>query len=107
MIDAFAAEGHDAIHADDLGVGHAADQEIAKEAQRTERCVVTRDFDFADLRNEEPTHHRGIVVLAIPRHRGSAYMRFLLGRLFEHLRAGGAVDGKLLIIEPDRIRTRG
>jgi len=33
-------------------------------------------------------------------------MRFLLGKLFEHLRAGGAVDGKLLIVEADRIRTR-
>jgi Domain of unknown function (DUF5615) len=107
MIDAFAAEGHDAVHADDLGIGHSADPEIAREAQRTDRCVITRDFDFADLRNYEPTQHRGIVVLAVPRHRGSAYMRFLLGKLFEHLRAGGVVDGKLLIVEADRIRTRG
>lgn len=107
MIDAFAAEGHDAVHADDLGIRHEADPEIAKEARRLERCVITRDFDFADLRNYVPTQHRGIVVLAIPRHRGSAYMRFLLTKLFEHLRAGGAIDGKLLIVEADRIRTRG
>jgi hypothetical protein len=107
MIDAFSAEGHDAVHADDLGIGHSADPEIAREAQQEERCVITRDFDFADLRNYDPTQHRGIVVLTVPRHRGSAYMRFLLGKLFEHLRAGGAVDGKLLIVEADRIRTRG
>jgi len=107
MIDAFAAEGHDAVHADDLGIAHSEDPEIAREAQRTDRCVITRDFDFADLRNYDPARHRGIVVLAVPRHRGSAYMRFLLGKLFDHLRAGGAVDGKLLIVEADRIRTRG
>jgi len=107
MIDAFAAEGHDAVHADELGIGHSADSEIAREGQRTDRCVITRDFDFADLRNYEPAQHHGIVVLAVPRHRGSAYMRFLLGKLFEHLRAGGVVDGKLLIVEADRIRTRG
>ena len=40
-------------------------------------------------------------------HRGSAYMRFLLGKLFEHLRDGGTIDGKLLIVEADHIRTRG
>ena len=34
-------------------------------------------------------------------------MRFLLGKLFEHLRNGVVVDGKLIIVEADRIRTRG
>jgi hypothetical protein len=107
MVETLAAEGHDAVHADDLGIGHAEDREIANEALRQERCVVTRDFDFADLRNYDPTQHRGIVVLAIPRHRGSAYMRFLLGKLIDHLRAGGLMDRKLLIVDADRIRTRG
>lgn len=107
MIDAFTAEGHDAVHADDLGIGHSADPEIARAAQTGERCVVTRDFDFADLRNYDPADHRGIVVLTVPRHRGSAYMRYLLGRLFGYIRDGGIIDGKLLIIDADRIRIRG
>jgi GNAT superfamily N-acetyltransferase len=106
MIDDFAAEGHDALHADDLGIGHAPDSEIAKEAGEAARCIVTRDFDFADLRNYRPAAHRGIIVLTIPRHRGSAYMRFLLGTLFDYLRDDGAVDQKLLIIDADRIRVR-
>lgn len=106
MIESFAAEGHDAVHADDLGMGHGADPEIAREAQLTERCIITRDFDFADLRNYDPARHHGIIVLTIPRHRGSAYMRFLLAKLFEYVRNGSAIDGKLLIIEADRIRVR-
>jgi predicted nuclease of predicted toxin-antitoxin system len=32
MVDAFSAEGHDAVHADDLGIAHSADPEIAREA---------------------------------------------------------------------------
>jgi len=106
MVETFAAEGHDAIHADDLGIGHSPDTDIARNAVDRECCIVTRDFDFADLRNYVPALHRGIVVLEIPRHRGSTYMRYLLGKLFDYLRAGGSVDGKLLIIDPDRIRTR-
>ena len=107
MVEVFVAEGHDAVHADDLGIGHSADTEIASAALVEERCIVTRDYDFADLRNYDPAKHQGIVVLTVPLHRGSTYMRYLLGRLFEHIRGGGAVSGKLLIVDADRIRTRG
>jgi hypothetical protein len=106
IVDAFRAEGHDAVHADDLGLGSASDPEIATAAQAFEECIVTRDFDFADLRNYVPARHRGIVILTIPLHRGSTYIAYLIGKLFEYLRAGGTVDRKLLIVEADRIRVR-
>ena len=107
MVQTFAAEGHDAVHADDAGIGNAPDELIAQRARDMGRCVITRDYDFANIRNYDPRLYRGIVVLFVPKDRGSPYMRLLLAKLFEHLRAGAPVDGKLLIVEMERIRTRG
>jgi Domain of unknown function (DUF5615) len=106
MIAALAAEGHDAVHADDIGIATYPDFVVAEHARDGERCVLSGDFDFANIRNYEPAKYRGIVVLTIPRKAGSPYMRILLGKLFDYLRAGGTVDRKLLIIEADRIRVR-
>lgn len=106
MVDAFIAEAHEAVHADDLGLGHAADSEIGDAARASQRAVVTRDFDFADVRNYRPPDYYGIVVLTIPKHRGSTYMRYLLAKLFEYVRSGGEIEGKLLILDADRIRVR-
>ena len=106
MIEAFAAAGHEAVHADDEGLGRAADERIADYGVATGRCIVTGDFDFADLRNYPPKQYHGIVVLTIPRGAGSPYMRILLAELFRYLQRGGTVDAKLLIVEPGRIRVR-
>ena len=35
-------------------------------AQREQQCLVTGDFDFADIRDYPPQHYAGIVVLGIP-----------------------------------------
>lgn len=107
VVQALVAEGYDAVHADDAGIGHAPDELIAERARGTDRCIITRDYDFADVRNYDPRRHHGIIVLFVPRDRGSPYMRLLLAKLFDHLRAGGVVDRKLLIVEAERIRTRG
>jgi len=42
-------EGHDAVHAVDLGLGGAADREILDRAVQEERIVVTADTDFPQL----------------------------------------------------------
>jgi len=50
----------------DIGLRHADDSEIASYAQREQQCLVTGDFDFADIRNYPPQRYAGIVVLVIP-----------------------------------------
>lgn len=78
----------------------------AEFARAGEWTIVTGDFDFADVRNYEPAKFEGIVVLYVPRDRGSAYMHLLLAKFLEYLQTGGAIRGKLLIVEGDRIRVR-
>ncbi len=58
--------GYHAVDARDIGLRHADDSAIASHAQREQPCLVTGDFDFADIRNSPPQHDAGIVVLVIP-----------------------------------------
>jgi len=106
MTGAMAAEGHDAVHTDDIGLATFPDPVVGEHARDGGRCIVTGDFDFADIRNYNPARYHGIVVLTLPFRAGSPYMRLLLEEFFDYLRAGGTVEGKLLIVELGRIRVR-
>ena len=106
MINAFVGAGYEAVHVRDLGRSRDADPLIGEFARAGEWTIVTGDFDFADVRNYRPAGRPGVVVLVIPRHRGSPYMRLLLDEVFAHLAAGRPTRGKLLIVEPGRIRVR-
>jgi predicted nuclease of predicted toxin-antitoxin system len=44
-----AALGHDVTRAVDVGLSGASDEEILREAQSSERLLVTRDRDFGSL----------------------------------------------------------
>ena len=67
--------GHDAFDVRDIGLGDAKDHEIAVYAQAHKLCLLTGDFDFADIRNYPPHSYAGIVVLTIPR---NATVTFIL-----------------------------
>jgi predicted nuclease of predicted toxin-antitoxin system len=46
-------------------MGSASDAAIAGYAQSHRRTLVTRDFDFADIRNYPPGDYAGIIVLQL------------------------------------------
>ena len=98
--------GHEAVHTDSLLQARTPDQRVATIARETGRCLITGDFDFADLREFEPRDYLGIVVLVLPRYAGSAYIAALLREFLARLPELGDLTGKLLIIEPGRIRIR-
>jgi predicted nuclease of predicted toxin-antitoxin system len=102
----FTEYGHDSIHVYDEALGTAPDPQIAALARRTSRCIVTADFDFANVLDYPPRHYRGIVVLTLPYGIGPSYIdaivRYFLGRLPEL----PSLDGKLVIVELGRIRVR-
>ncbi len=50
--------GHDASDVRDIGMGSAADTEIARYARDHGLARVTRDFDFADIRNYPPADYQ-------------------------------------------------
>jgi len=43
-------------------------QDIAVHAQTHQQVIITRDFDFADIRNYPPDQYSGMVVLDLPSH---------------------------------------
>ena len=51
---------HEAVDVRDIGMGGATDSEIAAYAQRNSLVLVTRDFDFADIRNYPPGRYAGL-----------------------------------------------
>ena len=97
---------HEAIDIRDIGLRGAIDSTIASYARKNELCLLTGDFDFADVRNYPPVLYAGIVVLKVP---NTASVKFILQVLEGYLKQGELVqeaDGKLFIVEPGRIRIR-
>ena len=44
----------------DIGLRQATDDVIAAHARTNQQALVTRDFDFADIRNYPPAEYAGI-----------------------------------------------
>lgn len=106
LIDLFAEYGHDAIHHDALMPARSKDATVAATAAAAGRCLVARDFDFSDTREFPPRNFSGIIVLTIPRAGGPGYVATLVRELLERLPELEPLRGKLLIVEPGRIRVR-
>jgi predicted nuclease of predicted toxin-antitoxin system len=98
--------GHDAVDVRDIGLRAATDDVIADHARRNQQALITRDFDFADIRNYPPSDYSGIVVLDLPNHATAAQV---LQALDTFVRTKGWLDllsGRLAIVESWRVRFR-
>ena len=69
-------QGHEAVHAKDIGLGQAKDRLIWAHAAAEGSCIVTRDEDFVLLSLSDP-HGPSVVWVRI----GNAVRRVLLQRL--------------------------
>ncbi len=101
-----ASYGHVATDVRDIGLGTAADQQIAAHAQVGQLILLTKDQDFGNVLDYPPHQYYGIAVVAPPAHTGRAGV---LGLVEELLRRDDIVDklpGRLAIIQPGRIRLR-
>ena len=98
--------GYNAVDVRDIGLRHADDSVIASHAHREHQCLVTGDFDFADIRNYPPQHYAGIVVLVIPPTVTATYITRLLDSFFVQQTLIAQLPGKLAIVEPGRVRLR-
>src|ERR1700677_1740493 len=58
--------GHEVQDVRDILPNGAADAMVAASAQAGQFILVTRDFDFADIRNYPPKEYAGIIVLELP-----------------------------------------
>jgi predicted nuclease of predicted toxin-antitoxin system len=98
--------GHDAVDVRDIGLRAATDEVIASYARRNQQTLITRDFDFADIRNYPPGDYSGIVVLDLPNHATAAQVVKALDTFVRAKEWLDLLSGRLAIVEPSRVRFR-
>ncbi len=98
--------GHEAFDVRDIGLRGAKDSAIAAYAQNKGMCIVTGDYDFADIRNYPPAGYDGIVVLSFPNDTAVSFILRLLEGFLKDEKPASDISGKLAIVEPGQIRIR-
>jgi len=100
------SRGHHATDVRDLGLRGARDQDIATHAQAGQLALISRDFDFADVRNYPPQEYPGLVVLGLPNHATVSVILKLIDVFLGQRDVLRDLPGRLAIVEPGRIRLR-
>jgi len=106
LVDLISSLGHRVEFVRDIGMADAPDSAISEHAQKTGSILLTRDLDFADIRNYPPEDYAGIVVFRLPDDAVATEIvrvaeRFLRGPSFTP-----QISGHLAIVEQDRVRFR-
>jgi predicted nuclease of predicted toxin-antitoxin system len=98
--------GHSARDVRDVGLGTAPDEQIAAYAKTNGLCLLTGDFDFADIRDYPPQDYAGIVVLGLPDKVDREFILRLIVAFLNREEIISQLPGHLAIVEPGRIRLR-
>jgi predicted nuclease of predicted toxin-antitoxin system len=84
----------------------ATDAQVAAHARTRQAVLVTRDFDFADIRNYPPQDYAGIVVLELPDDAPAAQVNRALKSFVGNSTLLARLPGRLAIVETWRVRFR-
>lgn len=106
LAEAIRSAGHDAVDVRDIGLGPAPDAEIAAHAKSHHLALLTRDYDFADIRNYPPLDYHGIVVLELPEDAPVTAILALVRSFLSEIHLLAALPGRLAIVETGRVRLR-
>jgi predicted nuclease of predicted toxin-antitoxin system len=98
--------GHEVVDVRDVGLGGAIDPVIADRARSDHSVLITRDFDFADIRNYPPADYSGIVVLDLPNQSTAAQVVRALEAFVSNTEWLALLPGRLAIVESTRARFR-
>lgn len=104
--DAIRSAGHRAVDVRDIRLGAASDAAIASYAREGGFCLITRDEDFTNILDYPPGLYGGIVVVRGPRGAGRQLMLNLTSAFLANGEVMRALTGRLVIVEPGRIRVR-
>lgn len=96
--------GYDVLHARDLGLFRADDEEILQEAVQQGRIVLTMDLDFGTLLAMSGTVCPGVIIFRLPFATPDQVTSLLLATLDEL--PEDQVLRHILIIEEHHIRSR-
>lgn len=98
--------GHEAVDVRDIGLGAARDEIIAKHAREYGFALITRDFDFADIRNYPPADYSGILVLELPDDAIAPVILTVIESFVAQPHLVKRLPGRLAIAQVSRVRFR-
>ena len=98
--------GHEALDVREIGMSGAADSQIAAYAQQNRLVLVTRDFDFADIRNYPPRQYAGLLVLELPEDAVATFVLHVIESFITNKELVEALPARLAILQPTRVRLR-
>jgi len=98
--------GHECLDARDIGLAAAPDSQIANYVKTNHLILVTRDGDFANIRNYPPEQYFGIVVVHLPDYATADMIADALRSFAKNQPLMDRLPGHLAIVEPGRIRLR-
>lgn len=98
--------GHEAVDVRDVALGGADDAQIAAYPKERKLALVTRDFDFSDVRNYPPADYAGIIVLELPDDAIAATVVKVLESFLSQPELLAQVSGRLAIVGSWRVRFR-
>ena len=98
------AEGHDAVHLFDQGLGRLPDDEVFAKAAGEGRVLLTRDLDFAEIQARSAGARVSVVIFRVADARATR----IIPRLADVLReaAPALENGAIVVVEETRLRTR-
>lgn len=98
--------GHDVMTVREQGLVGGTDAALIKICTGEQRVLVTEDLDFADIRAFPPEFYAGIVVLRLASPNRNA-ARDAISAFLVRFATEVSLTGKLVIVEPNRVRIRG
>ncbi|HTV48302.1 MAG TPA: DUF5615 family PIN-like protein [Phycisphaerae bacterium] len=98
--------GHECLDARDIGLAGVPDSQIADYVRIHRLVLVTRDGDFADIRNYPPEQYFGIVIMLLPDYATAGVIADALRSFVKNQSVMDRLPGRLAVVEPGRIRLR-
>jgi predicted nuclease of predicted toxin-antitoxin system len=107
IIDAIREMGHDVVRLKEVLAPDSPDAAVIAKAKEIDSVLISLNGDFADIITYPPEAYEGIITLQVRNH--PEIIPQLIGRLRLYLTSNPDrtfYRGKLLIVEPHRIRVR-
>lgn len=107
IVETLRGAGHEVFVLRNLLPVESVDDVVIAKAQEIDAILISLNGDFADIVTYPPKRYKGIVALQMRNHPET--LSYLLARLTSYLKLQPNMEqyrGKLLVVEPDRIRIR-